>query len=107
MFSFELIPTAHAATVGTIVANINRLIINPMIILLFVLAGLMFVWGLVEFLMASQQGEVSETGKQHMIWGTIGIVIMVSVFGIMNLIIGTLGLTGPGGKSIEIPKQQK
>jgi len=30
-------------------------------------------------------------GKQHMIWGIIGMAIMVSVFGIINLIMSTIG----------------
>ena len=98
---YIFIPTAHAATVDSIISKFTQLVINPAVTLLFVLASLLFTWGLIEFMMDSQQGEVSEKGKQHMIWGTIGIVIMISVFGIMNLIVGVFDLKGPDGKSLQ------
>lgn len=101
------IPIAHAATVGSILSNINRLIINPFIILLFVVALLMFLWGLAQFIISMQEGEVNNEGKQHMIWGTVGMLIMLSTFGIMNLIIGVFGFKGPGGGAIDTGKYQK
>lgn len=35
--------------------------------------------------------EKAQEGRQHMLWGIIGMFIMVSVFGIMRILINTLG----------------
>ncbi len=70
---------------------INKEIINPAIGVLFVLALLLFFWGLFEFLWQKDNAEARKKGQQHMLWGVIGIFIMVAVFGIMNLIMTTIG----------------
>ncbi len=81
--------------------NINRYILNPLIGFLFVLATFLFIYGLVRFYIA---GEVKdhEQGKRHIIYGLLGMFIMISVFGIMRLVIGTFGIDLPSGVSIPI-----
>jgi len=88
--SFSIIPTAEASVV-TLMQSINKVIINPIIILLFALAILYFVYGLVQYLMNPENEEIRKNSKSHMIWGVIGLFVMVAVFGIMNLILNTLG----------------
>ncbi|MCI0542167.1 hypothetical protein L0Y69_00210 [bacterium] len=79
--------------IDTIILRINEYIINPIIAFLFVLATLLFISGLVRFfLMGDSEGKNRETGKQHMVWGLVGMFIMVSVFGIMQLIVNTFGI---------------
>ncbi len=70
------------------------LIINPAVLVIFSAGLLVFVWGLVQFLKSLNEGGSgkSEEGKQHMLWGIVGMFIMVSVFGIIALISNTLGL---------------
>ncbi|MFA5933930.1 MAG: hypothetical protein WC795_01750 [Candidatus Paceibacterota bacterium] len=91
---FSLIPIAHAATVGTLVKKVSELILNPLIIFMFVLALLYFLYGVYEFISNADSDKGRATGKQHIIWGLVGMAIMMSVFGIMNLLINTLGVTG-------------
>jgi hypothetical protein len=85
--------TAYAAAgnIDQLIANINRYIINPFIGFLFVLATVWFLIGLARFFLAGSP-EDRETGKKHMVWGLIGMFIMVSVFGIMTLIVNTFGI---------------
>jgi hypothetical protein len=52
----------------------------------------MFVWGLVQFLWKLDEGGDNTAGKQHMIWGIVGMLIMVSVYGIITLINDTFDL---------------
>lgn len=85
--------------IDQLLANINRYILNPFIGFLFVLATILFVYGLVRFYIAGEPKE-RETGKQHMIYGIVGMFIMISVFGIMRLVIGTFGIDLPSGVSI-------
>lgn len=52
----------------------------------------MFVWGLVEFLLRINEGGDTSQGKSHMVWGIVGMLIMVSVYGILDLIDNTFQL---------------
>lgn len=88
--SFEIIPIAEA-NITTLVASIDKVIINPLIALLFALAVVYFVYGLAQYLMSPDNEETKKTSKSHMLWGIIGMFIMVSVFGIMRLILNTVG----------------
>lgn len=85
--------TAYAS-VDSFVTNVNKLIINPLIALLFGLAVVFFLYGVFEFISNQNSEEKKTTGKNHMIWGIVGIVIMMGVFSIINLIVGTFGITG-------------
>ena len=70
------------------------LIIDPALRVVFTLGLFLFLWGVVEFLFKLSKGEVSKEGKNHMIWGLVGMLIMVSVYGIIALIVNTFDLRG-------------
>jgi uncharacterized membrane protein YdjX (TVP38/TMEM64 family) len=89
--NFEIIPRAEAS-VQTLMNSISRVILNPLIVLLFALAIVYFVYGLAQYLLSPDNEEIRKTSKSHMLWGIIGMFIMVSVFGIINLIMNTLGV---------------
>lgn len=73
-------------------------IINPLIALIFAAGLLVFIWGLVEFLWAlNNQGKGVGTGKMHMLWGIIGMFVMVAAYTIIKIISNTLGTPLPGG----------
>ena len=82
-----------AVSIGSLIASVNRVIINPLIIFIFSLALIMFLFGLVKFLANREAGtQTSSEGKNHMLWGVVGMAIMMSVFGIMNFIANTIGV---------------
>ena len=82
-----------AVSIGSLIADINRVIINPLIIFIFSLALILFLFGLVKFLANREAGsDSSGEGKRHMLSGVVGMAIMMSVFGIMNFIANTLGV---------------
>ena len=81
------------ASVDSFIANVNRLIINPLIVLLFALALAYFLWGMFEFLSNQENEEKKTKGKSHMIWGIVGITIMMGVWFIMYLILDTFNIT--------------
>ena len=80
------------ADVDTFVKNVNKLIINPLIAFLFGLAVAYFLYGVFEFISNQTNEEKKTTGRNHMIWGVVGIVIMMGVFSIIKLIGNTLGV---------------
>jgi hypothetical protein len=75
---------------GLFVGKVNRIIFNPLIILLFGAALVYFLYGLVDFLIKKRQGESSETGKSHMMWGLVGMTIMFGVYIIIRILTNTL-----------------
>lgn len=88
---FEII--AYAKSFDQVVGDINRTIVNPLIQFAFIVAFVVFIWGVAEFIRNANNPEGRKKGQDHMIWGVLGIVIMVSVFGIINLLINTFGLS--------------
>lgn len=106
IYQYILIPEAYAQTlsVATLMARVNRYLVNPLITLMFIVAFLLFVWGLFTFFRAKSgdSEEGIEKGKRHIVWGIVGMVIMVSVFGIMQLIINTLGVKGVNPSSTNV-----
>jgi uncharacterized membrane protein YidH (DUF202 family) len=67
-----------------LVLKIAQVIINPTITLLFGAAILFFVWGVVQYIRGSDQSSQRETGGKHMMWGIVGIFIMISAVAILK-----------------------
>ena len=61
----------------------------PLIIGLAVVA---FFWGLVRYIFAGAKG--SAAGKNIMVWGLIALFVMVSIWGIITMAQGALGIQG-------------
>jgi uncharacterized membrane protein YidH (DUF202 family) len=85
----DLFPHALAADVPEL-AKIKLHILDPIVELLFTLAVIYFLYGLVKFLWNFDNQTAKTEGKRHMIWGIVGIAIMVSVFGLLNLVMDTV-----------------
>ncbi len=90
------IKTAEAASanLNEFIGNVNGMIINPLINLLFALAIMFFLYGMFQFFSNSENEEKKTTGKQHMFWGIIGITIMMGVWTILGIVTNTLGISG-------------
>lgn len=71
---------------------IARVILNPLIIFGFAVALLFFFWGIFEFMTSTAEVAGRDKGKKNIVWGIIGMFIMISVFGIINLILNTFGI---------------
>ena len=51
-----------------------------------------FLWGMLEFILNQQSEEAKTTGKSHMVWGVVGIAIMLGVWTILNIVLNTLNI---------------
>jgi uncharacterized membrane protein YqhA len=79
-----------------IITNINRIIINPIIIVLFAIALVYFIYGVLEYLFKSKSDPAAiAAGAKHIGWGLFGMFVMVSVFGFLKIIINTLPIDRP------------
>src|SRR3989338_5226906 len=58
--------------------------------LLFALAFVVFIWGVMQFIMNSADETKRTQGKQFMIWGLIGLVVMFSVWGLVLILRRTI-----------------
>lgn len=86
---FQFIPVAEASVLS-VVQTITRVIVNPIIVLLFALATVYFLIGLVKYLLQPDSKEVKEQSKDQMLYGVLGMFIMVAVFGIMRIYLNTI-----------------
>ncbi len=87
--------TDPPANVTALLNKISTVIINPLIYMMFTAGFVVFIWGLVQFVAHLDNEEARATGGKHMLWGIIGMVIMVGVVGIVNIIQNTIA--GIGG----------
>lgn len=77
-------------SVRELVNTLTSAIINPLLLLLFSIGLLVFVFGVVEFMWGvSRQTGKREEGKKHMLFGILGMFIMVSAYAIVNVIKNT------------------
>lgn len=92
-----LMPAFALAQFGEIddfLGDISDFINNILIPLLFAAALLFFLWGVFNYTIRGKEDPTDkEAGRQYMIWAVVGFVVMVSVFGIVNLIANGLGFS--------------
>lgn len=79
-------------TLEQIISAINTNIVNPLIFLLLAVALVVFLWGLVSYFRNIDNSEERSQGVRHMIWGVVGLVIMISFAGIINIIKNLIGV---------------
>lgn len=78
--------------VDALVSKVTVAIINPILALLFAAGLLVFMWGIVQFLIGlSGDSESKDDGKRHMLWGVIGMFVMVAAVAIVNLVASSIG----------------
>jgi hypothetical protein len=67
-------------------------ILNGVVFLIVGLAVLAFLWGIVKYLMSGGDEKQLEESKKFMLWGIVGITIMVSVWGIISILGNMFGI---------------
>jgi hypothetical protein len=76
------------ATVNSVISFINSYLV-PFV---FAAAFLVFIWGMFKFfIMGGHSDEARGQGKSLMLWGVVGFVMMVSIWGVVNVVADGLG----------------
>jgi amino acid transporter len=92
---FSSIALPALARVNNFKDLVNKILIDgllrPLPMLLVGLAVIIFIYGVIT-LIFSEGGDKKEEGKQYMVWGIVGIFVMVSVWGLVNILINTFNL---------------
>ncbi len=81
--------------------RVNTYIINPIILFLMALALLLFVWGGARFLLNADNPQERERGKKHLLWGIVGLFVMLSVYFILQVALNTFGIR----KGVDYPSE--
>ena len=104
---FVNVAYASSQSFSQFLTKIDNQIINPLILLLFALAMVLFIYGIFDFVSNPENEDKRTKGKQNMIWGIVGLTIMMGVFMIMNLLVNTLNIKGinPEKGTVSLPPQ--
>jgi len=91
----DLIQKAYAADLPPetklLLGRILYNIVNPLITLALGVAIVVFLWGVFQFVRKASDPKEREKGGMHILFGVLGIFIMIGAYGILNLILGTIG----------------
>ncbi len=79
------------SVVDSLIGRINQYIINPILQLAFGVALVIFLYGVLEFFLNPENTENHSKGKEHMLWGIIGMFIMMGAIGILQIISASIG----------------
>ncbi|MBI2023395.1 hypothetical protein HYT01_02405 [Candidatus Giovannonibacteria bacterium] len=99
------ITTAYALPFLAFAQNVQsalqtvQTILNAIIPILMILATIVFLWGVIKYITAGGDEEALKTGRSYMIFGLIGLFVMVAVWGIVTLLVNTFGV---GGRTIPL-----
>lgn len=77
---------ALSAANQAIIDKLKTKILFPIETLLIVLATLFFLWGVVEFIGGASNEDKRTKGKRHMVWGILGLVIILGARGIITVL---------------------
>ena len=92
-FPLSAFAQVNATNVQSLSTGLIGLINTVLVPLIFALAFIVFIWGVFQyFIFGGHDEEKRETGKSLMLWGIIGFFIMVSVWGLVNILRGTFSL---------------
>ena len=73
-----------------LLGRVNNEIVSPLLWIIFGLAVIYFLYGILVFVKNADSADKRAEGGKHIMWGLIGMFIMISTIGIINLILGTM-----------------
>jgi len=90
-------------TSGSLIGIVNQIgaILDLLVPIVITLALIYFIYGVAKYIMSSGDEEGQKAARGIMIWGIIGLFVIVSIWGIVGLIASSLGVTA--GATITLP----
>jgi len=77
-------------SIKDIINKITTEILNPTIYLLFAAATVVFVWGIIQYIISAGQGQ-AQKGKNIILYGLVGLFVMASAYGIVKIMCDFFG----------------
>ena len=75
-----------SAPLNDFIGKVESQIIAPLITLLALIAFVVFIWGVVDYIRGADNDEKRATGQQHILWGFIGLVIIFGTTAIIAVL---------------------
>lgn len=75
-------------------------ILNSIVPLLIALGIVYFVWGVVQYYIIAEGEEAKKKGKDKIIYGIIGLAVIVGLWGLVNIVINTFNFGGTTAPSL-------
>jgi uncharacterized membrane protein YgcG len=89
----ELLAASPGADVAAdFVSRFNDIILFPLIMLLSGIAMLYFIYGCVIYIANAENSKARETGRRHIIYSVVGMLIMLIAYSILMIAANTFGL---------------
>lgn len=105
LFAIPLVSLAAINNVSDAGSFVINTINNVLVPVLFAIAFIVFLWGAFDvFIVGANTEEVKEKGKNLMLWGLIGFFVMVSIWGLVNILTGTVSFGNNAGPTGGAPK---
>jgi fumarate reductase subunit D len=105
VFALPLVSLAAINNLSDAGSFIINTINNVLVPVLFAVAFIVFLWGaFYTFIVGANNEEVKEKGKNLMIYGLIGFFVMVSIWGLVNILTGTVSFGNNTGVTGGTPK---
>ncbi|MHB8860302.1 MAG: hypothetical protein ACYC48_01015 [Minisyncoccota bacterium] len=104
-FAAPLVSLAAISNISDVGSFIINTINNVFVPVIFAIAFIVFLWGAFQtFIIGAGSEDVKEKGKNLMLWGLIGFFVMVSVWGLVNILTGTVSFGNNTGVTGGTPK---
>lgn len=105
VFALPLVSFAAINNISDVGSFVINTINNVIVPVLFAIAFIVFLWGAFStFILGANSGEAKENGKNLMLWGLIGFFVMVSIWGLVNILTGTISFGNNSGPTGGTPK---
>ncbi len=85
----------HTAAASSLLAKIQSAILFPLMSLMVGVALLVFLWGGFQYVVHADEDSGREEGKKHMLFGIIGLLVMLSAYAILKIAALTFGVQVP------------
>ncbi len=80
------------AEAASFVVKFNEIILFPVITLLTAIALLVFLYGCFIFVVNAENPSAREEGRRHILYGIIGMLVMLMAYAILAIAANTFGL---------------
>ena len=87
--------TGNVGDISTVADNIVYIINSVLVPLIFAIAFIVFLYGVTKtYILSTGDTAGIDEGHKLILWGIIGFVVMVSIWGLVNVVANTFGLAG-------------
>lgn len=93
LYALPVLVGAQSLTFFTAVTDKFGEVVSALVPIVIALAFVVFVWGLITFILASGDEAAKDEGKRRMIWGVLALFVIVSIWGIIELLQKFTGTT--------------